>query len=68
MIKRGRVFFLRLDFIEALYTPVDTIIDGLVEPLDHGSAGGAFFPDNLDPGRMNYLSNDSPLICCWKEL
>jgi len=68
MVKSGRVLFLRLDFIEAFYTPVDTIIDGLVEPLDHGPSGRAFFPNNLDPRRMNYLSHESLLIGCWMEI
>jgi hypothetical protein len=59
MVEGGRVFLLRLDFIETLYPPVDSIIDRLVKPLDHGSAGGAFFPNNLDPRRVNQLSHDS---------
>jgi len=62
MVEGGRVFFLRLDFIEALYPPVDSVIDGFVETLDHSSAGRSYFPNNPDSRCVNYFSHDT-LLC-----
>jgi hypothetical protein len=58
MVEGGRVLRLRLDSIEGFDSSVDSIIDRLVETLDHGSAGGAFFPNNPDPRCMNQLSHN----------
>jgi hypothetical protein len=62
MVEGGRMLLLGLDLIKALDASVNPIINGLVEAFDHGSAGGAFFPNNFDPRRVNEFSHDCLLF------
>ncbi len=58
MVERGRMLLFRFDLVEVLYPAVDAIVDRFAEAFDHGSPGGAFFPDYTDSGRVNHFSHE----------
>jgi len=49
VVEGGSMLFLRFNFIETLDPPVNTVINGLIKSLDHGSSCGTLLPHNLDP-------------------
>jgi hypothetical protein len=61
MVEGGSVLFFRLDFVEFLDPPMNAIIDRLVKALDYSPTSRAFFPYDLDAGRVNDFSHGSLL-------
>jgi len=62
MVQRGGMLFVGLDFVKFLDPAVNAIINGFVEPFNHGSPGRTFFPDNFDPRGVNKITNGPSLI------